>query len=70
MLALFDDVTGWADVERAKAKGKGIIFLAAHHGNWELAGAFVAAKGYEFDAIARRHGDRRLPHPHAQAPSA
>ena len=45
---------GWADVERAKAQGKGIIFLAAHLGNWELAGAFVAAKGYAFDAIARR----------------
>ena len=54
VLALFEDVAGWPDVERAKAQGKGIIFLAAHLGNWELAGAFVAAKGYPFDAIARR----------------
>jgi len=54
VLGLFEEVTGWADVERAKAKNKGIVFLAAHHGNWELAGAYVAARGYAFDAIARR----------------
>ena len=57
VLALFAEVRGWDAVERARALGKGIIFLTGHYGNWELAGGFVAASGVPFDAIARRMGN-------------
>ncbi|HUO51814.1 MAG TPA: lysophospholipid acyltransferase family protein [Gemmatimonadaceae bacterium] len=57
ILALFDEVSGWDAVERARAGGKGIVFLTGHLGNWELAGAFVAAHGIAFDAVARRMGN-------------
>jgi KDO2-lipid IV(A) lauroyltransferase len=57
VLALFVEVEGWDAVERARARGKGIIFLTGHLGNWELAGSFVSASGVPFDAIARRMGN-------------
>jgi KDO2-lipid IV(A) lauroyltransferase len=57
IIALFAEVAGWDVVERARAQGKGIVFLTGHLGNWELAGAIVAARGIAFDAIARRMGN-------------
>ena len=57
VLALFAEVQGWDAVERARASGKGIVFLTGHLGNWELAGSFVSASGIPFDAIARRMGN-------------
>ncbi len=57
VIALFDEIHGWDAVERARAQGKGIVFLTGHLGNWELAGAIVAARGIAFDAIARRMGN-------------
>jgi len=54
VLDLFEGVDNWTCVERARAQGKGIIFVTGHLGNWELAGAYVAARGVGVDAIARR----------------
>jgi len=53
VLALFDGADGWEHVERAHAQGKGVIFATGHVGNWELAGAYVAAH-IPTDAIVRR----------------
>jgi KDO2-lipid IV(A) lauroyltransferase len=54
VLDLFDGADGWDVVEEALAKRKGLIFVTGHLGNWELAGAYVAARGVPLDAIARR----------------
>jgi len=54
VLGLFDGADGWDVVEQALAKRKGLIFVTGHLGNWELAGAYVAARGIPLDAIARR----------------
>ncbi|NOY68444.1 MAG: lysophospholipid acyltransferase family protein [Deltaproteobacteria bacterium] len=40
-------------VEEARAKGKGIIFLTGHFGNWELMGAYMAALGYPLVVVSR-----------------
>ncbi|MGQ0538436.1 MAG: lysophospholipid acyltransferase family protein, partial [Gemmatimonadaceae bacterium] len=40
-----------ADALRA---GSGVVLVTGHVGSWELAGAYVAARGFPFDAIARR----------------
>lgn len=34
--------------------GRGVVVVAGHFGNWELGAAAYAARGYDFDAIAKR----------------
>lgn len=53
VLELFEEPENWAAVERAHAAGTGVLFVTGHLGNWELAGAYVAARGVPVDAIAR-----------------
>ena len=53
VLAMFSRVDGWDVVERARAKGRGILFVTGHLGNWELAGAFVGAQ-MPLEAVTRR----------------
>jgi len=53
VLDIADEVEGWHHVDQAMAQGKGIVFVTGHIGNWELAGAYVAARGVPVDAIAR-----------------
>jgi KDO2-lipid IV(A) lauroyltransferase len=54
ILGLFEDVDGWDVVERARALGKGVLFVSGHLGNWELGGSFIAANGMPLEAVARR----------------
>lgn len=35
---------GWENMEAALAKGKGVIALTGHLGNWELLGAYIGSK--------------------------
>jgi KDO2-lipid IV(A) lauroyltransferase len=53
VLDIVDEVHGWEHIDRQIAQGQGIVFVTGHHGNWELAGAYVAARGIPVDAIAR-----------------
>lgn len=46
-------VVGWHHVDAALALGRGIIAVTGHLGNWEFAGAYVAARGVPVDAVAR-----------------
>ena len=57
VLDLVEQVDGWEHVERAKSQGKGMIFVAGHHGNWELLGGYIAARGIPFEVIARGMGN-------------
>ncbi|MFL5529445.1 MAG: lysophospholipid acyltransferase family protein [Gemmatimonadaceae bacterium] len=50
---LVDTVEGWEEVDDVMAKGKGAVMVTGHIGNWELAGAYVAARGIPLDAIVR-----------------
>jgi Kdo2-lipid IVA lauroyltransferase/acyltransferase len=50
---LVETVEGWEEIEEAMSKGKGAVMVTGHLGNWELAGAYVAARGVPLDAIAR-----------------
>lgn len=43
----------------ALAKGKGIVFVTGHVGNWELMARVVAKVGAPVSAIAKRGGDAR-----------
>lgn len=54
VLALFERVEGWDVVERAMGRGRGVLFVAGHLGNWELGGSYLAARGIPIEAVARR----------------
>jgi KDO2-lipid IV(A) lauroyltransferase len=54
VLDLFEGVDGWHLIEQARAVGKGAIIVTGHLGNWELGGAYLAARGVPLHAIARR----------------
>jgi len=44
---------GWEYVEAALARGKGVLWVTAHFGNWELLGARTVAQGYPVVVVAR-----------------
>lgn len=53
ILDLFEAVEGWSIVEERLARGKGLILVSGHLGNWELGGAYLAARGLSIDVVAR-----------------
>lgn len=53
IIELFEDVQGWNIVEALLSRGKGLIIVTGHLGNWELGGAYAAARGLPIDAVAR-----------------
>ncbi len=52
--ALFERVEGWEVIERGRARGKGLVLVAGHLGNWELSGACLSALGVPLAAVAKR----------------
>jgi KDO2-lipid IV(A) lauroyltransferase len=53
ILALFGTIEGWEVVEDTLSRGKGLIIVSGHLGNWELGAAYVAARVTRLDAVAR-----------------
>ena len=53
IIQLFEEVNGWNIVEERLARGRGLIVVTGHLGNWELGGAYLAARGLPIDAVAR-----------------
>lgn len=47
------DLTEAKKFDELLAKGKGLLCVPAHHGNWELSGYAVALKGYPIKSVAR-----------------
>lgn len=57
ILDLVTEVTGWDAIEEAHAAGRGIVIVSGHFGNWELAGAYLPARGIPMDVIVRRQAN-------------
>ena len=53
ILARVERVEGWEHVEHGLALGNGVILVTGHLGNWELGGAYFAARGVPIDVVAR-----------------
>ncbi len=53
ILDLVDEVVGWELLAKPVAEGRGVIAVTGHVGNWELGGAYVAARGLPVEAIVR-----------------
>jgi KDO2-lipid IV(A) lauroyltransferase len=47
-------IEGVENLDNARAKGKGILFITAHCGNWELMAIAASAKLMPFSGIARQ----------------
>ena len=46
--------------DQVLAKGKGVIVLSAHLGNWELGGVVIAQLGYSFWVVALPHKNKKV----------
>ncbi|MCM8763698.1 MAG: lysophospholipid acyltransferase family protein, partial [Candidatus Omnitrophica bacterium] len=53
-------IVGLENMDNAFKRGKGILGLTAHLGNWELGGIIMAQKGYPVNAVAWEHNDPRI----------
>lgn len=60
VLALFEGADNWELVDAALAAGRGLLFVSGHIGNWELGGAYIAARGVPVDAVARHMANPRV----------
>lgn len=47
-------------IDRALEKGKGVIILSVHMGNWELGGVILSLLGYPLTSIALAHKNKSL----------
>lgn len=57
VLDRFSGSDGFELVEAAMQAGRGLLLVTGHLGNWELGGAYVAARGVPLDAVARGMGN-------------
>ena len=53
-------IEGMENLDKALSRGKGVIILTAHIGNWELGGGVVGKLGYPLNAIALKHKNKRV----------
>jgi len=51
---------GLEHLDRALARGRGVIGLMGHIGSWELLGTYLVAAGYPLSAVGRSLHDPRL----------
>lgn len=54
------EIHGEENLVSALSRGKGVILLTAHFGNWEYTAAAVALKGYPMNAIGAEQRDPRI----------
>ena len=51
---------GMEHIQAAFKKGKGVIFVAAHEGSWELSSVVFSNQGFPFQLLIRNQGTPRL----------
>lgn len=56
----FVKVEGINNLDEAVLKGKGVILLSAHIGNWELGAFVISSLRQPVTAVALTHGDKRI----------
>lgn len=49
---------GLEELDEGLKSGKGAVIVTGHFGNWEVAGAFLAARGYPLDVVAVKQRNR------------
>jgi lauroyl/myristoyl acyltransferase len=56
----FADWNGWENFERANARGKGVLLVTPHLGNWEFGGAFLVQHGVKLLVLTQPEPDEKL----------
>lgn len=56
----FADWNGWENFERANARGKGVLLVTPHLGNWEFGGAFLVQNGVKLFVLTQPEPDGKL----------
>jgi len=51
---------GWEIIETAQARGRGVLYVTPHLGNWELGGAFLVQRGCKLLVLTQAEPDERL----------
>ncbi len=59
-LKKFVKIEGAQNIDAALAKGKGVIAMSAHIGNWELGGSVIAMLGYPISAVVLTHRNKKI----------
>lgn len=54
------ELKGEEHLRKAFERGRGVIFLSAHIGNWEYGAALLAKRGFPMNAIGADHRDPRI----------
>ncbi|MGA2029220.1 MAG: MMPL family transporter [Verrucomicrobiota bacterium] len=54
------DWNGWEHFTTAHARGKGVLLVTPHLGNWEFGGAFLVQHGYKLLVLTQPEPDPRL----------
>jgi len=52
--------TGWEHLDEAFRHGKGVLLVASHLGNWEVAGLALASRGYHVSAVSESFANERI----------
>lgn len=56
MFKVIRHIEGEENLQQAMKKGKGVLLLTAHFGNWELGGIFFGRQGIKINVITFRDG--------------
>ncbi len=51
---------GWEIYQEAYARGRGVLLVTPHLGNWEIGGAYLPRKGYKLLVLTQPEPDPRL----------
>ncbi|MFH1996654.1 MAG: lysophospholipid acyltransferase family protein [Candidatus Omnitrophota bacterium] len=54
------EVKGAENIDQALARGKGVIALSAHIGNWELGGVTMSHIGHQVSAVVMVHLNKKI----------
>jgi len=58
--AWFSGWQGWEHFATAHARGRGVLLVTPHLGNWEFGGAFLVERGFRLLVLSQREPDDRL----------
>ena len=57
---LFDNLTGWEHFQAAQARGKGVLLVTAHLGNWEFGAPLLTQHGLKLQVITLAEPETEL----------
>jgi lauroyl/myristoyl acyltransferase len=57
---LLDSLSGWEHFEKARARGRGVLLVTVHLGNWELGAPWLTRRNVKLQVITQAEPDPRL----------